>query len=113
MYPVESASGVDSAGLPQECVEVCKRRTQLGRDPTMRILITVKPRMYREAIAASIHRHRPDAEIVLAPRVPGRGAETLPAAPDLTQLHRGDLPGDAGGRGAPGLGALQRWHGRR
>ena len=33
----------------------------------MRILITVKPRMYREAIAMSIHYHRPDAEIMLVP----------------------------------------------
>lgn len=33
----------------------------------MKILITVKPRMYREAIAMSIHRHRPDAEVLLAP----------------------------------------------
>jgi hypothetical protein len=33
----------------------------------MRILITVHPRMYREAIAMAIHRHRPDAEIMLAP----------------------------------------------
>jgi hypothetical protein len=40
----------------------------------MRILITVKPRMYREAIAASIHRHRPDAEIVLAPPSPWTGS---------------------------------------
>jgi hypothetical protein len=34
---------------------------------TVRILITVKPRMYREAIAMAIYRHRPDAEILLAP----------------------------------------------
>ncbi len=33
----------------------------------MRILITVKPRMYREAIAIAIHHHCPDAEIMLAP----------------------------------------------
>lgn len=32
----------------------------------MRVLITVKPRMYREAIALSIYRHRPDAEVMLA-----------------------------------------------
>lgn len=32
----------------------------------MRILITVKPRMYREAIAIAIHHHRPDVEIMLA-----------------------------------------------
>lgn len=33
----------------------------------MIILITVTPRMYREAIAMAIHRDRPDAEILLAP----------------------------------------------
>jgi hypothetical protein len=32
----------------------------------VRILITVKPRMYREAIAIAIHHHRPDVEIMLA-----------------------------------------------
>ena len=33
----------------------------------MRILITVKPQMYREAIAISIYRDHPTAEILLAP----------------------------------------------
>ena len=33
----------------------------------MRILITISPRLYREAIALSIHRHRPDFEVLLAP----------------------------------------------
>lgn len=31
----------------------------------MRILVTAKPRMYREAIALALHRHRPDAEVML------------------------------------------------
>jgi hypothetical protein len=31
----------------------------------VRILITVKPQMYRAAIAVSIYRYRPDAEIML------------------------------------------------
>jgi hypothetical protein len=33
----------------------------------VRILITISPRLYREAIALSIHRHRPDFEVLLAP----------------------------------------------
>lgn len=33
----------------------------------MRILVTVKPRMYRETLAVVLHEHRPDAEVVLAP----------------------------------------------
>ena len=32
----------------------------------MRILVTISPRLYREAIALSIHRHRPDFEVLLA-----------------------------------------------
>jgi hypothetical protein len=33
----------------------------------VRILITITPRLYREVIALSIHRHRPDFEVLLAP----------------------------------------------
>lgn len=33
----------------------------------MRILVTVKPRMYRETLALALHQHRPDAEVMLAP----------------------------------------------
>ena len=33
----------------------------------VRILVTISPRLYREAIALSIHRHRPDFEVLLAP----------------------------------------------
>ncbi|MBA2713934.1 MAG: hypothetical protein H0U55_10345 [Rubrobacteraceae bacterium] len=33
----------------------------------MRILITVTPRIYREVFALSIHRQRPDFEVLLAP----------------------------------------------
>ncbi len=36
----------------------------------MRILITITPRMYREVLALSIHRHRPDFEVLLAPPWP-------------------------------------------
>lgn len=32
----------------------------------MRILITVKPQMYREALAVVLHKHHPDAEVVLS-----------------------------------------------
>ena len=32
---------------------------------TVRILVTAKPKMYREAIALALHRHRPDAEVML------------------------------------------------
>ncbi len=33
----------------------------------MRILVTVSPRMYREATALSLHRHRPHFEVRIAP----------------------------------------------
>ncbi len=33
----------------------------------MRILIPVTPRMYREALAAAVHRHRPEFEVRMAP----------------------------------------------
>jgi hypothetical protein len=33
----------------------------------MRVLVTVSPLMYREAIALSLHRNRPDFEVGLAP----------------------------------------------
>jgi len=33
----------------------------------VRILVTVTPRMYREVLALSIHRRRPDFEVLLAP----------------------------------------------
>ena len=35
----------------------------------MRILVTVKPRMYRESLALSLHRNRPHFEVMLAPDV--------------------------------------------
>lgn len=31
----------------------------------MRILVTVKPQMYRETLALALHEHRPDAEVML------------------------------------------------
>ena len=39
----------------------------------MRILVTVSPLMYREAIALSIHHHRPGSEVLLAPPWPTDG----------------------------------------
>lgn len=39
----------------------------------MRILVTVSPLMYREAIALSIHDRRPDSEVLLAPPWPMDG----------------------------------------
>lgn len=33
----------------------------------MRVLVTVEPRMYREAIALAVQHHRPDAEVLLVP----------------------------------------------
>jgi hypothetical protein len=32
----------------------------------VRILVTVKPQMYRETLALALHRYRPDAEVMLA-----------------------------------------------
>ncbi len=33
----------------------------------VRVLVTVEPRMYREAIALAVQRYRPDAEVMLVP----------------------------------------------
>ena len=33
----------------------------------VRVLVTVEPRMYREAIALAVQRHRPEAEVLLVP----------------------------------------------
>jgi hypothetical protein len=33
----------------------------------VRLLVTVEPRMYREAIALAVHRNRPEAEVMLVP----------------------------------------------
>jgi hypothetical protein len=35
--------------------------------PIVRVLVTVSPLMYREAIALSLHQHRPDFEVRIAP----------------------------------------------
>jgi hypothetical protein len=37
-------------------------------EPDMvRVLVTVEPRMYREAIALAVHRNRPEVEVMLVP----------------------------------------------
>lgn len=36
----------------------------------MRILLTISPRLYREVLALSIHRRRPDFEVLLTPPWP-------------------------------------------
>jgi hypothetical protein len=36
----------------------------------VRILVTISPRLYREVLALSIHRRRPDFEVLLAPPWP-------------------------------------------
>lgn len=33
----------------------------------MRILVTVQPQMYREALALALYQHRPDIEVMLGP----------------------------------------------
>jgi hypothetical protein len=33
----------------------------------VRVLVTVEPRMYREAIAFAVQRHRPNSEVMLVP----------------------------------------------
>ena len=43
----------------------------------VRILVTTTPRMYREALALSIHRRRPDFEVLLAPPWPLDGKAEL------------------------------------
>lgn len=37
------------------------------RELQMRVLVTVSPLMYREAVALSLHRHRPRFEVRIAP----------------------------------------------
>lgn len=56
----------------------------------VRILITVKPRMYRESLALSLHGRRPDFEVVLAPTASLDG-QAKGFQPDL--LIRNDTDG--------------------
>lgn len=43
----------------------------------LRILLTITPRIYREVLALSIHRRRPDFEVLLAPPWPLDGKAEL------------------------------------
>lgn len=54
-----------------------------------RILVTVSPRMYREAIALAIHRHRPDLDIRIAPPETSTG-ELESFQPHLLVRNDGD-----------------------
>src|SRR5215203_1014830 len=56
----------------------------------MRVLVSVSPRMYREAVAASIQRNRPGIEVRLSP--PEAAEEELAAfRPDLL-IHDDTVP---------------------
>ena len=56
----------------------------------MRILVTVKPQMYRETLALTLLKHRPDAEVMLAP-ADSLDGEVTDFGPDL--LVRSDDDG--------------------
>ena len=44
----------------------------------MRILVTIQPQMYREALALALQRYRPDAEVLLDPlQSPDGGLESF------------------------------------
>ena len=58
----------------------------------MRVLITVKPRMYRETLALALHKHRPEAEVMLA-NSDSLDGEVTEFGPDL--LVRNDNDGVA------------------
>jgi hypothetical protein len=53
------------------CVSPFMRSLSAGRNACLvRILVTISPRLYREVLALSIHRRRPDFEVLLAPPWP-------------------------------------------
>ena len=56
----------------------------------MRVLVTVKPQMYRETLALALLKHRPDAEVMLAP-ADSLDGEVADFGPDL--LVRSDDDG--------------------
>lgn len=60
----------------------------------MRILIAISPRMYREALALSVHRDRPDSVVLLAPppASPDRWAEVLKADVLIRDDEEGGAP---------------------
>jgi hypothetical protein len=53
------------------CVSPFMRSLSADRNACfVRILITITPRLYREVLALSIHRRRPDFEVLIAPPWP-------------------------------------------
>ena len=56
----------------------------------MRVLVTIKPRMYRESLALNLRGRRPDLEIMLAPDA-SLGGQAEGFRPDL--LIRNDTDG--------------------
>jgi hypothetical protein len=53
------------------CVSPFMRSLSAGRNACLvRILVTISPRLYREVLALSIHRRRPDFQVLLAPPWP-------------------------------------------
>ena len=58
----------------------------------MRILVTVKPQMYRETLALTLHEHRPDAEVMIAPSESLDG-EVTSFRPHLLMRNDGDGAG--------------------
>ena len=59
----------------------------------VRILVTITPRLYREVLALSIHRHRPDFEVLLASPLSLDGeAETLGPHVLVHDAGDGELP---------------------
>ena len=57
----------------------------------MRILVTVKPRVYREVLALSLHQHRPDAEVLISPPEALDGEVEL-FKPHLVVCSEGAMP---------------------
>ncbi len=84
--------------------------------PTPRVLISIGPSMYAEALAFSVRKHRPRAEVSLLDSSGNLGAEARRARPHLIVANR--VPPEAkagcfwvevaepvGGEGAKALGA--------
>src|SRR3954447_17402831 len=79
----------------------------------LRVLVTVTPQVYRQAIALSLRRKRPGGEGKIAsPEGSGGGACDLPSAPAGSQRQRRAPSGGPGERSVPHHRALQQRHGR-
>src|SRR5215212_2250984 len=81
----------------------------------VRILLTISPRMYREALALCIHRHRPDFDVLLAPpwSLDGRSERFGPHVLVQDAEEAGLPPALAGGRGMPRPGPQEAQPHRR